>query len=254
MAEPLINIDNYTVLARTYNVLLYADSLKSIVLKLLGRQDASEMSKLDLHYTINEALINNYSGELTFKSFLVQEFISKNVIAAFEIRVNSSRIDFLTINGNTTSFEIKSQVDDLRKLEKQVGNYNQVFEYNYIVVDERHLSKALQILPENYGIWIYKHSKKEIARKASANSNLNSKAQLQLLTKKELLKYYQSNSISSIISSSGSESINKIFKECLKSRYNNRWSYIKENKNNILPIDYQFFFNKNISPRIIYQY
>lgn len=246
--------DNYTVLAKNYNVLLYSNKLKSIVCSLLGREDAFKMSKIELHNTINDALLKNYNGELTIKSFLVKEFIVKSVVAAFEIRVNSSRIDFLTINGNTTSFEIKSQIDNLQKLVKQVNNYNQVFEFNYIVIDEKHLSKALQIVPENYGIWIFDNSQKSIVRKALLNNNLNSIAQLQLLTKREMVKFFSKNSIPEINSGFDGELINKKFKECLKHRYSGRWNYIKENHENIFPIDYQFFFNKNISPRIIYEY
>jgi hypothetical protein len=245
--------NKFAILARTYNILLYSKKLKILVGDLLGAENAQSMTKYELHSAINKALIDNYSGESSIKAFLVKEFLAKNVVASFEIRVKNSRVDFLTINGETTSFEIKSELDNLQKLSRQTENYSRVFEYNYIVIDRKHLARADTIIPDNYGIWIYSNNKKQVFRKAKKNLVLDSRMQLQLLTKKELQKTFSETDREIIIENPPLESINLHFKQCLKERYFKRWEYLKIHQQSIFPIDYQFFFNKNVNPSIIYQ-
>jgi len=245
--------DKYAILARTYNILLYSQKLKSLVGGLMGEENAQSMTKYELHRTINNALIENYSGESIIKAFLVREFLAKKVVASFEIRVKNSRVDFLTINGETNSFEIKSELDNLQKLSRQAVNYSKVFEFNYIVIDKKHLNKANEIIPDNYGIWIFTKNRKQVLRKAKKNIELDPTMQLELLTKKELKRVFSETDREVIYSKYNQNTINLHFKRCLKERYFERWEYLKLNHQSILPIDYQFFFNKNVNPSLIYQ-
>jgi len=48
------------------------------------------------------------------------------------------------------------------------------------------------------------------------------------------------------------EEINSAFKLMLKKRYFKKWNFLKANLDQILPIDYQYFFYHNIQPAVIY--
>jgi hypothetical protein len=249
-----INAENVLALAKNYNLLDYAPKLKSLITEYFGLTDFSGISKYELHQLVNDTLLSKYKGESTLKSMLVEEFINLDVIAAFEIKVNTSRVDFLTINGDSKSFEIKSELDNLTKLAKQVNDYSEVFEFNYIVIDSKHYDKAIKIVPPEYGIWSFENGKKTILNEAVKNTNLNPALQLKLFSKKELSTYYNvfNSDVKEILLNFNREDINKTFKLMLKKRYSQRWQFVKNNKEEILPIDYQFFFNSNISPNIIY--
>jgi hypothetical protein len=247
-----LNHDEVISLARSYNLLDYTPKLKNIITNIFGITDYNGITKYDLHKLISDTLLLRYKGESSFKSQLVEEFISKNVIAAFEMKVNSSRVDFIAINGDSKSFEIKSELDNLSKLSKQINDYTKVFEYNHIVIDIKHYDKSLKIIPNEYGIWSFEKGKKIVLRKPTKNENINSLLQLNLFTKKELINYFNSSDVIEILKSYSNKQINNIFKLMLKNRYSKRWSFLTKNKSEILPLDYQFFFNSNIIPNVIY--
>lgn len=248
-----LNNHDIITLARSYNILDYYPKLKRIVSSIFGISDFEGITKHDLHRLLNDTLILKYKGESTLKSLLVEEFVNRNVTAAFEIKVNSSRVDFLTINGDTKSFEIKSELDNLVKLPKQIRDYSKVFEYNHIVIDQKHYYKALKIIPDEYGIWSFVNGKKIILRKATKNAQLDASLQLNLFTKNELTTNFNSIvNIEEILNKYATSQINTSFKQMLKKRYSKRWNFIRNNKEEIFPIDYQFFFNNNINPKDIY--
>ena len=69
---------------------------------------------------------------------------------------------------------------------------------------------------------------------------------------KDLTKEFGTNDIAVIISQNSNQEINSSFKRILKQKYAERWNFIRGHWESILPIDLQFFFNKNIEPSIIY--
>ena len=111
---------DYGILARSYNTLHYESQLKKVLTSFYKELISFEgYSKFSLHQVINDALVQNYSGEEILKFKLAQYFRLKDYTAAFEVRAKSSRADFLVINGETKCFEIKSKIDTLKRLEKQ---------------------------------------------------------------------------------------------------------------------------------------
>ena len=241
-------------LARSYNILLSPVRLRSILATLSQRSDVGTASKFDLHRIINTLISEGYLGEAIIKAMLVEKFFSERVVAAFEIRANRSRADFLTVNGITRSYEIKSELDNLTKLKKQAGDFSRLFEYNYAVVDKKHISKATEILPDNYGIYEVTFNEIVLKKKAKRNNLTDAASQLKLFTKKELETYFDSyRSLEHLLNSFSPSEINSTFKKMLKHRYEVRWNFVLSHKKEILPIDYQFFFKNNILPSIIYE-
>lgn len=250
--EVEIDLDVLSVIARSYSTLQFSPELIDHLTYCNSEKDYSCHSKLDLHRELNDILLNNYSGEFFFKYALFTEFLNKSIVGGFEMKVANSRTDFVAINGSTTSFEIKSERDNLTKLERQSKDYMSIFEYNYAVVDKKHLAKVITVLPENYGIWTYNGKKKKVYRKSGLSDMINPSSQLAVINKKELVDNFGYEDKQLVLENFDASTINKRFKVALKARYKKRWDFIVNNYNSILPIDLQFFFNSNISPEIIY--
>lgn len=257
MIEPTLHhnttINSFNTVLRQYNALEYSGKLMSLLNKIYPKKDFTNYTKFDLHRTINDLYIHNYRSEEVLKFKLFERLEDKkNITGAFEIPVADSRVDFITINGRTTSYEIKSEFDNLSKLKKQVDDYSKAFEYNYVVLDVKHKKKAEAIIPEYYGILTFRNGKMYKSRKALFNNNIQSKVQLELLSKKELFKGFSSQNKHDVLESFESKDVNRIFKELLHNRYGKKWNFLLDNQHNILPIDIQFFFKTNIDPLDIY--
>jgi hypothetical protein len=62
------------------------------------------------------------------------------------------RADIAVVNGNLVGYEIKSDVDSLRRLDKQVSGYNSVFDRVHLIATNKHLPEARAIIPKWWGI------------------------------------------------------------------------------------------------------
>lgn len=248
-----LDTEQLSTVAKTYNTLQYAPQLLQWLSILKPNKDYSLYSKFRLHKELNNILLEFHGGEFAYKYALFERHANKKLVGAFEMNVNNSRADFVTINGETSSFEIKTGKDNLGKLEKQSTDYLSNFEYNYIVLDETHLEKAKTILPKNYGILLFDGKIKRTYQKAGISKQLNAASQLQQLTKKEIQQFFRCSNAPEVLVNYKKSAINTAFKEILKKRYSKRWNFIVQNSKSILPIDIQYFFNANIPPQIIYR-
>lgn len=253
--DEIVNGGAINILAKSYNTLNYSVKLAALLKSVFPSENFELFSKYELHKLLSDTLFQNYNGEEVLKYKLFKCYLNKkNLVAAFEIKVNNSRVDFLTINSNTSSFEIKSELDNLSKLSKQMADYMLAFEYNYLVIDERHIERAKNLLPESFGLWCYKKGRYQKLKKALYNDKMNPEVQLKLLTKQELVNNFPENGgdVKGILKSFDANSINRKFKEALKDRYRSRWNFLMDYEAQIFPIDIQFFFNTNIQPCHIY--
>jgi hypothetical protein len=239
-------------IVKSYKTLDYTPKLRELVHLVFPKNNINKLCKLDLHRTINDVVVEGYEGEQILKYRLFKAFQHANLVAAFEIKVKNSRVDFLTINGHTTSYEIKSNLDNLYKLAKQSGDYLGAFEFNNIVIHKRHLEKCYDLIPVGFGIITANKSEHSFIRKPVFNRSLNPEKQLSLLTKKEIVKCFGTTEVPVILSSFPAVEVNHLFKAALKERYRSRWDFIVTHGDDILPIDLQFFFNKNVAPSFVY--
>ena len=110
-----INEGNVNALARSYNILDNANNFRKSLLSIVPNAKLDDCTKYELHNLISNIITKKYNGESILKAKLVEMFVKRNVTAAFEIKVNNSRVDFLKVNGDTVSYEIKSGIDNLYK-------------------------------------------------------------------------------------------------------------------------------------------
>ena len=255
IADNPINKKFVKLIAKTYNPLNYTTDLIELLSAAYPNVCFEGWKKHDLHGLVNDLIIREHRGEQVLKHYLFKTFYRKNVVGAFEIKVNNSRADFLAINGTSNSFEIKSSIDNLCKLEKQASDYILAFEYNCLVIDEKHLENALEKVPQSFGLWSFKNGRKKIHRNATLNRRIDAEVQLSLLSKKDLQRFFRevNGNKKEILKCFAESEINHFFKQALKEKYQTRWSFLVSNADKILPIDLQFFFKTNIKPDYIYQ-
>jgi len=238
---------------REYNTLEYPIRLLFLLNQIFPQTDFADYSKFDLHKLFNDLYLKEYHNEEVLKFKLFEKLENKKkLVAGFEMPTLNSRVDFITINGRTTSYEIKSELDNLSKLKKQANDYAKAFEYNYIVLDVKHKLKAERLIPDSFGVMTFRNGRLYRSKKALLNKEIQSTAQLEILSKKELYDGFSLREKEDIINSFCCKDINRIFKELLKKRYKVKWNFLLQNKDDILPIDLQFFFKTNLSPKDIY--
>lgn len=243
------------VLARSYSALMFPEQLKEMIQSIYNDVDCSVYKKFHLHQLVNNILLHSYNGEEIIKYSIAKTYFRKRAVGAFEVKVKSSRLDFLTINGVTCSYEIKSALDSLHKLDKQARDYSTVFEYNSVILDEKHLKDAMAILPASYGILIFDGKKIQRKREPIKNQDIDPASQLALLTKRELVSGFRScnGEVKQILDNVSAQEINETFKLILKRRYQKKWDFILLHRDEILPIDLQFFFSTMLAPALLYQ-
>jgi len=68
----------------------------------------------------------------------------------------STRIDIAVVNGILHGYEIKSDLDTLIRLPKQMNTYNSIFDQITLVVGVQHLYEAFNLIPDHWGVMIAK--------------------------------------------------------------------------------------------------
>lgn len=101
------------------------------------------MNDLIIRKILRETLSQSYAKD---KDTLIVEELG--------LRHGTSRIDLAVINGTIQGYEIKSDIDTLRRLPSQIQTYNLIFDYITLVVGYRHAYAAMQLIPEWWGIEI----------------------------------------------------------------------------------------------------
>ena len=86
-------------------------------------------------------------------------------------------------------------------------------------------------------------------------------SQLKLIRTSELYTYFsldssihkRSDMIETIFQTYSPDMINEIFKTIIKHRFKKQWLFLKQNHDDILEIDYQWFYKNQIEPSRIYK-
>jgi hypothetical protein len=147
----------------------------------------------------NSLLLNKIDMDIPFSDFLNKvygflfknyrnEYIYKNVIAnnillgkhslntsqmLTEFRVGKCKADAVVINGTSTVYEIKSELDSFNRLEKQLGAYMQVFDHINVITSKQQAEKLLKDIPEIVGILIVTDKKSISTLRVSISNKKN---------------------------------------------------------------------------------
>lgn len=115
------------------------------------------------------------------------------VLEEIGIRHGTARVDFLLVNGLLHGFELKSDRDTLRRLERQAGIYNSVLDRMTLVVGFRHADSALRMIPQWWGVKLVSSGKRggihfHDARTPQDNPQLDKAAVVKLLWREDALQ------------------------------------------------------------------
>lgn len=173
---------------------------------------------------ITNVLSSSYRNDFLIRYSFFNNVLSKNgdAISFFELPVNDSRADIVSINGKSIAYEIKTQYDTLERLNKQLNDYAQAFEYVYVICDDDNLDNVLGIAPSYCGIYTYSRHNKlvfKLFRKALKSTMLNSEVMINMMLKKEKSHYFKGNAGGDILVNYDEKRINSCFKEALKQRF-----------------------------------
>jgi hypothetical protein len=142
---------------------------------------------------IKEAL---YATEL---ARLCREDPSTRVVEEFCILGGKVRVDVCAINGQLHGYEIKSSVDNLDRLPRQQKYYSQIFDKITIVAHEKHVVKAVKLVPPCWGLIAACSSPGgtvlEEIWPARQNFEVDANALVQLLWRDEVLSILKVNGI-----------------------------------------------------------
>lgn len=142
---------------RQSSVSTYENLIQSVYLEL--------QEKYRCEYFYKNALLEKY---------LLKKYSLRTTTVLNEFKVGGSIADFVLLNGEARIFEIKTDLDGLEKLSKQLKDYSQFANKVYVVASSKHTNKLMQEYG-NSSIGIIEftdiHSLKELK---AADDNVNS--------------------------------------------------------------------------------
>ncbi len=112
-----------------------------------------------------------------------------------EKSIGSSVCDVMLVTDKLIGFEIKSDSDNYERLQRQIDEYTNFFDENYIVVGESHSRHITEYVPEDWGILSINESNVCVIRVASNNKKVSRRKQLSILWKMELKNILVKNNL-----------------------------------------------------------
>lgn len=257
---------NAQALFCSYSTLQSNTNLKNNLIDTLDTEILDTFNTQNMREIFNEIILKYYPNELSIKSNFINQvlFKSNNHVTIFELPIGNSRIDLCKLNGSSIAYEIKTDLDNLLRLNKQLNDYLEIFEKVFVICSLNKLPDIEKQIVLPCGIYLYSISKHgnykfQLYRHATPSKHLNSIKQLNILRKQELIKNFSVDPLvnrkditSLILQEYSSSQINEIFKQVIKARYQNQWDFLKKNRSQIFEIDYQWFFKNTINPDLIY--
>lgn len=262
----ILTLKDAQILFSAYSPLQTNTVLKNTFLETVDTKYANTCNMDNIRKLYNSSILKYYPNEISVKASFINKVLFKtnNHVTIFELPVGNSRADLCKINGSSIAYEIKTDLDNLTRLNKQLDDYLKIFEKVFVICSINKLNSIEKQIIPSCGIYTYTISKNAIYsfqmyKNASLSQNIDTNKQLKILRKQELVNYFsldpnlsKDNMISNILQSYPSNNINHLFKEIIKNRYRDQWLFLKNQHTNIFEIDYQWFFKNPINPQLIY--
>ena len=159
-AEALFNLSQE--LYCNYNTLDTNNSINEIFNTIITKYiKITTNDDLNIRKLFNDLINKYYHNEITIKSNFINNILlkSKNHITIFELNSGKSRLDLCKVNGNSVAFEIKTDLDSLYRLDKQLYDYMSLFEKVYVICSEKRCNIIEKVIPYECGIYSYKITK-----------------------------------------------------------------------------------------------
>ena len=156
-------------------------------------------TNLNIIKTVYKDLQKDYRCEYIYKNNLLLDIINKHcldeTLTLNELKIGSSKADLVLLNGNIRIFEIKTELDGLSKLSKQISDYQKFADSVYIVTDEKYAQKLkIEYANTSIGIIVLNKNNELIEEKKASNNdeNLDFETIFKVLRKQEYLDLVKS--------------------------------------------------------------
>lgn len=250
-----------------YSTVMSEKGLSHTLDEILGesRYDYPQKSARDL---INRIVLGSYPNEATIKANFINSVLlpqNPTTVSIFELPIGKSRVDMCKVNGHSSAYEIKTDLDTFYRLEKQLVDYFDVFETVYVIASEKRWKELPEYVPESCGIYSYRQCndgsyKFHVRRRAIKKTELDSEKQLAAIPKQQLITLFcldnrQSSKqelVNECLSRFNACEINLRFKAYLRERYSCCWNRFRQLQPEIYEIDYQWFYRYGLSPQTVY--
>ncbi|PZR24019.1 MAG: hypothetical protein DI535_22745 [Citrobacter freundii] len=136
-------------------------------------------------------------SEQQISDYLIREVLRHHketlLLKEINILLGATRIDHLMVGKTLHGIEIKSDLDDLQRLKRQVAQYLRVVEFLTIVATPQNVMRISRILPDQVGLMLVYHKHKEEKlchlpiRVARVNTGRDPQSLVQLLWKNEVI-------------------------------------------------------------------
>lgn len=119
---------------------------------------------------------------------------STTILEELGLRHGYCRVDLVVVNGSLHGFEIKSDRDTFRRLNRQVETYNKTLDFVTLVTGQRHADRATGAVPDWWGIQIAEVGHRDgiklfEVRKPSRNPSPDKLSIAKLLWREEALAF-----------------------------------------------------------------
>ena len=220
----------------------YFNKLFKIPYELIGGNE-------NIFHFIDKYFNKYYKNEKIVKSSFAKDVLKKNgYVSFFELALGDNRLDIGTIGSKSIAYEIKTKYDTLDRLQKQIETYCKFFEYVYVICDCSKINDVICLAHEDIGIIEYDDSdpvfRFKTIRKAKRQTNIDSKEQIKIIAKNELIKEFGEYNKNDICASYKDEYINTKFKKIIKNRYATIWNSLSNKSNQICDFDFEAQYRK----------
>nr|DAL59744.1 MAG TPA_asm: hypothetical protein [Caudoviricetes sp.] len=251
-----------TKLDKEFRVNYFWDGWKFLEDEVFSLEEIDYLRKKYKYSEVYNYVIMKYGrNETVIKYNLIKEFISNpENVGLLEFNVGNSRLDIGKINGSSYAYEIKTELDNTLRLEKQIQDYEKIFEFIYVVCHLKHLKEVKNIVPKKVGIITFEIISEKVVfkdiRKAKRNRSIKKEFLLQSLNSKEYayiikeylkeqkIPLYKEERMKLVDKRIKKDDLVEVFKRVIKLRQSQRWNYIKDEFNVILPIEIQDIYSK----------
>lgn len=249
-----------------YTTTLSENKIRHLLLEIFG--DSFPECESSAREFLNRFILEHYPNETTIRSNFINKVLlplNQNNISIFELPVGESRVDICKVNGHSTAYEIKTELDNFDRLNKQLTDYFDVFESVYVITSEKCWIDILDYIPSTCGVYSYRQLANGTytfycRKRAIRSSSLNPEKQLFAIPKKDLCETFalaqldtaKQGIIDQCLKNFSAEHINKVFKQYLKIRYASNWRHLRTYCDRIYEVDYEWFYRNKITPEIVY--
>lgn len=170
------------------------DTVYSSVVRCYANKPEQKKNR-ELISEIYSELQKNYRNEYFYKNTLLNKLLlgvhSVNTATALtELAIAKSKADFVLINGKAVVYEIKTELDNLGRLNSQIEGYYKAFDHVAVVTYEKNLqllTKVLDKIDKPVGIYVLKKTGRlgTIRKPERYTIDLDKETIFKLLRKKE---------------------------------------------------------------------